>query len=134
MNTMTVSSKKHYRTIVITTALILCLFLSACAPIPRKDQPLVGRWRESPKRSMTFYASGVFIEETHSRYKVGSYTVDGDIFTTVVDGETKSYKYYFRTDGGMHVERYYEEYPDLVGGLPVVFKRIISQLTCFALK
>ena len=123
MNTMTVSSKKHYRTIVITTALILCLFLSACAPIPRTDQPLVGRWRESPNQSMTFYASGVFIEEKHSMYKVGSYTVDGDIFTTVVDGETKSYKYYFRTDGGMHVERYYEDNPDFVGGLGYVYYR-----------
>ena len=120
---MTVSSKKHYRTIVITTALILCLFLSACAPIPRTDQPLVGKWRESPKRSMTFYANGVFIEQTHSKYKVGSYTVDGDIFTTVVDGETKSYKYYFRPDGGMHVKRYYEDNPDLVGGLGYVYYR-----------
>lgn len=120
---MRVRSKKQYRTIIISAALILCLLLSACAPIPSEDEPLVGKWRCSPNQSMTFYADGTFIEEKESKFKWGTYTVDGDIFTTVVKGETKSYKYYFRSDGGMHVERYYEENPDFVGGLGNVYYR-----------
>ena len=95
------NNRRIHKTILLFTCIVCIFILSAC----QNTQSIVGKWT-SGNEYKTFYEDGRYEEGTTGSNPVsaeGTYTLNGNILTTTIFGESFEYRVEFDGTKEMHL-------------------------------